>query len=111
MEKSGKAMIADLTGSSAADGRYAAPTTTTEQLLNEVLADILGVEQVSVDSHFFDDLGADSMVMARFCARIRKRANLPPVSMKEVYKHPTVSGLATAITDVDPTTTYLCILS
>ena len=31
------------------------------------------VERVSVDSNFFDDLGADSMVMARFCARVRKR--------------------------------------
>ncbi|MFL6183201.1 MAG: acyl carrier protein, partial [Actinomycetes bacterium] len=39
----------------------------------EVLADIVGTEQVSADSHFFDDLGADSMLMARFCARVRKR--------------------------------------
>ena len=30
----------------------------------------MGVERVSVDSHFFDDLGADSMVMAQFCARV-----------------------------------------
>ena len=29
----------------------------------------------------FDDLGADSMLMARFCARVRKRADLPPVSI------------------------------
>ena len=45
--------------------------------------------------HFFDDLGADSMVMARFCARVRKRADLPAVSMKDVYRHPTISSLAT----------------
>ena len=38
-----------------------------ERRFAEVLADIVGTEHVSVDSHFFDDLGADSMLMARFC--------------------------------------------
>ena len=42
-----------------------------------MLADVLHVERVPVDSNFFDDLGADSMVMAQFCARVRKRADLP----------------------------------
>ena len=61
-----------------------------------MLADIVRVERVSVDSHFFDDLGADSMVMAQFCARVRKRADLPSVSMKDVYRHPTIRSLAAA---------------
>jgi non-ribosomal peptide synthetase-like protein len=95
-------MTADLAESSAAEGRYAGPTTGTERLLSEVLADIVRVERVSVDSHFFDDLGADSLVMAHFCARVRKRADLPSVSMKEVYRHPTISSLATAVTDATP---------
>ncbi|MBV8995819.1 MAG: peptide synthetase [Pseudonocardiales bacterium] len=69
----------------------------TEQLLAEVLAEVVGVERVSVDRHFFDDLGADSMVMARFCARVRKRADLPSVSIKDVYQHPTIKSLATAL--------------
>ena len=51
-----------------------APAGGTEEAFAEVLAGIVGVEQVPVDSHFFDDLGADSMVMAQFCARVRKRA-------------------------------------
>ncbi|HZA17352.1 MAG TPA: Pls/PosA family non-ribosomal peptide synthetase, partial [Pseudonocardiaceae bacterium] len=49
------------------------------------------------------DLGADSMVMARFCARVRKRAELPAVSMKDIYRHPTVRGLATALAGPAPT--------
>ena len=68
-----------------------------ERLFAEVLADIVGTEHVSVDSHFFDDLGADSMLMARFCARVRKRADLPSVSMPDVYKHPTIRSLAAAL--------------
>jgi non-ribosomal peptide synthetase-like protein len=71
----------------------------------EVLADVLGVEQVSVDAHFFDDLGADSMVMARFCAKVRKRDDLPSVSMKDVYRHSTVRSLATALAGITDTAT------
>src|SRR5919112_1041364 len=67
-----------------------------EGALAEVLADVVGVERVSVDSHFFDDLGADSMVMARFCARLRKRDDLPSVSIKDVYQNPTAAKLAAA---------------
>jgi non-ribosomal peptide synthetase-like protein len=71
-------------------------------LLAEVLADVLGVERVPGDAHFFDDLGADSMVMARFCARVRKRTDLPDVSMKDVYRHPTLAGLLTTIAEPVP---------
>ncbi|SES97747.1 Pls/PosA family non-ribosomal peptide synthetase [Geodermatophilus poikilotrophus] len=65
--------------------------------LAAVLAEVLGVASVDPDAHVFDDLGADSMVMARFCARVRKQAGLPAVSIKDVYAHPTVRGLATAL--------------
>jgi non-ribosomal peptide synthetase-like protein len=63
----------------------------------EVLADLMGVERISVDSHFFDVVGADSMVMARFCARVRKRADLPSVSIKDIYSYPTIRSLATGL--------------
>ncbi|MFF0904388.1 UNVERIFIED_CONTAM: phosphopantetheine-binding protein [Kocuria sp. CPCC 205316] len=65
--------------------------------LAEVLTGVLGVEQVPVDADFFDDLGADSLVMARFCARVRKQPDLPAVSMKDVYSNPSVSALAAAL--------------
>src|SRR6266487_4982846 len=73
-----------------------------ESTFAEVLAEVMRVNRVSVDSHFFDELGADSLVMAHFCARVRKRGNLPPVSMKDVYAHPTIRGLAAALADVAP---------
>ncbi|GAA3048326.1 hypothetical protein GCM10010464_10740 [Pseudonocardia yunnanensis] len=63
---------------------------------------MVGVERVSPDSHFFDDLGVDSLVMARFCARLRKRPDLPTVSMKDVYRYPTISSLAAAFADAAP---------
>jgi acyl carrier protein len=80
----------------------AEPVTGTEMIFAEVLADLVHVEQVSVDSHFFDDLGADSLVMAHFCARVRKRPDLPSVSMKDIYRHPTLRSLAAALAPAAP---------
>lgn len=68
-----------------------------ETLLAEVLAGVLRTEQVPADGHFFTDLGADSLLMAHFCARVRKRDDLPTVSMKDVYRNPTIRGLAAAL--------------
>src|SRR5881396_2870095 len=73
-----------------------------ESVFAELLADVLRVDRVSADSHFFDDLGADSLVMAHFCARVRKRGNLPSVSMRDIYRHPTIRSLAAALVDVAP---------
>ncbi|MGH3997074.1 MAG: amino acid adenylation domain-containing protein, partial [Pseudonocardiaceae bacterium] len=76
---------------------YVAPTTDTEKLLADALAGSLRLEHVSIDSHFFDDLGADSLRMAQFCARVRTCADLPPVSMRDVYLHPTIKSLAATL--------------
>ncbi|MEU6098326.1 Pls/PosA family non-ribosomal peptide synthetase [Streptomyces sp. NPDC047079] len=73
-----------------------------EKLFAEVLAQVLGMDRVSVCSHFFDDLGANSLVMAQFCARVRKRADLPSVSIKDIYRNPTIQSLARAVRDAEP---------
>jgi non-ribosomal peptide synthetase-like protein len=67
------------------------------EVLAGVLAEVMQAEHVPVDSHFFDDLGADSLVMAKFCARLRKREDLPSPSMQDIYQHPTIKSLATAL--------------
>src|SRR5437762_3669187 len=76
--------------------------TRAERTLAEVLADVLRADRMSVDNHFFEELGADSLVMARFCARVRKRGDLPSVSMKDIYRHPTIRSLAAALADAAP---------
>ncbi|WP_448619633.1 Pls/PosA family non-ribosomal peptide synthetase [Geodermatophilus sp. URMC 65] len=70
--------------------------------LAAVLADVLQVDSVDPDAHVFEDLGADSMVMARFCARVRKDPGLPAISIKDVYAHPTLRGLAAAVAEPVP---------
>ncbi len=74
-----------------------APVNDTERELATVLGNVLGVDQVSVDGHFFDELGASSLLMARFNAALRERTALPSVSMKDIYQYPTVRELAAAL--------------
>jgi non-ribosomal peptide synthetase-like protein len=81
---------------------YVAPATPGEKALADALAELLGLEQVSVDSQFFDELGLSSLLVAHFCARARERAESPPVSVKDVYQHPTVRSLAAAVTEPPP---------
>ncbi|WP_226344030.1 Pls/PosA family non-ribosomal peptide synthetase [Agilicoccus flavus] len=70
--------------------------------LAAVLAEVLGVGEVAPGSRFFDDLGADSMTMARFCARVRKAGDLPAIAMRDVYAAGTVADLARALAPDDP---------
>jgi len=55
-----------LSAATAIAGRWGAATTRTEGILAEVLAGVLRVERVPVDSDFFAELGADSLLMAHF---------------------------------------------
>ncbi len=82
----------------AAASDYVAPQTPAEQELAALLAEVLGVPEVSVASDFFADLGADSLLMARFNAAVRRRSGWPALSMRQVYRHPTIEQLAAALT-------------
>jgi non-ribosomal peptide synthetase-like protein len=81
---------------------YVGPATPAEKALADALAELLGLEQVSVDSQFFDDLGMSSLLTAHFCTRARERAESPPLSVKDVYQHPTIRSLAAAVTEPRP---------
>ncbi|MES4906478.1 MULTISPECIES: Pls/PosA family non-ribosomal peptide synthetase [unclassified Streptomyces] len=105
-EKSAEVLISE-PDEPAIDGRADPTGKDIERKLAEVLAEVVPAEQVSTSGHFFTDLGANSLVMAQFCARVRKRPDLPSVSMKDIYRHPTIQSLAAAVADtvataVDP---------
>ncbi|MFC0532410.1 Pls/PosA family non-ribosomal peptide synthetase [Phytohabitans kaempferiae] len=81
------------------------PTTAGEKALAEALAHVLRVDRVSADAHFFDDLGANSLLLARFCSRVRLHTDLPSVSMQDVYLNPTVRKLAANLAEAAPVPT------
>jgi non-ribosomal peptide synthetase-like protein len=74
---------------------HVGPSSPLEAVLSEGLAAVLGIERVSVVSDFFDDLGANSLLMTRFVARLR--SSELAVSVKDVYLHPSVRRLASAV--------------
>ncbi|MGH3786009.1 MAG: Pls/PosA family non-ribosomal peptide synthetase [Pseudonocardiaceae bacterium] len=96
-----KTLPAPTTRRVAASGDFVAPATATEEVLVEVLAQILGVETVSVTSHFFDELGANSLLMTQFSARVRRRTDLS-ISIKDIYQNPTVRKLGNVLGDAVP---------
>jgi non-ribosomal peptide synthetase-like protein len=69
------------------------PKTGREQMLHMELTNVISAEHISTDHHFFDDLGANSLLMARFCAAIRKNSDMSNVSMRDIYLHPTIAKL------------------
>ena len=85
-----------------ADQGHVHPATPAEAVLAAELAVVLNRDQVSVEAHFFDDLGVNSLVLAHFCARARKRPELPPVAIKDGYLNPTIRALAAALSHAAP---------
>ncbi len=75
-------------------GEYAAPGTDAEQLLAEIWASVLGVEQVGIHDNFFD-LGGDSILNIQIVARAaRDGLEFTPGLL---FQYPTVAELAAHI--------------
>ncbi|MFI9615836.1 Pls/PosA family non-ribosomal peptide synthetase [Streptomyces sp. NPDC052023] len=91
------------TGHAAATQRREGLVPGTDETLARLLADVAHVDEVPLDCHFFNDLGADSLIMAHFCAQVRKRPDLPSVSMRDIYRHPTIRGLAASLAEAAAT--------
>lgn len=70
------------------------PRTPMEKQVAETLATLLHLEAVSVEDHFFNDLGASSLLMAQFATALRKKTGQTDLSMRDVYVYPSVALLA-----------------
>jgi non-ribosomal peptide synthetase-like protein len=88
--------------SAGGSAEHSPPRTDTERALAQALETVLGVPQVSATAHFFDDLGANSLLLAQFSARVRTDTDLPPLAMQQMYQHPTIRGLAETVTQDRP---------
>jgi non-ribosomal peptide synthetase-like protein len=75
------------------------PRTHTEHNLVSALAAVLDLptDQISVTAHFFNDLGANSLLLARFRSQLRVHPDLPVVPVRQVYENPTVEQLAAVV--------------
>ena len=83
----------------AGETAYVPPESATERILADALAGVCRLERVSVTAHFFDDLAADSLLLAKFCSRVRESGELAPLPVKQLYLHPTVRDLARSVSE------------
>ncbi|MER7491263.1 non-ribosomal peptide synthase/polyketide synthase [Streptomyces pharetrae] len=81
--------------SAAADTAHRAPRTEAERVLAGIWAELLGVERVGLDDHFFM-LGGDSIVSIQVVSRART-AGLA-LTPRDLFRHPTLADLAAAAT-------------
>ncbi|MGY4310271.1 amino acid adenylation domain-containing protein/non-ribosomal peptide synthase protein (TIGR01720 family) [Bradyrhizobium sp. USDA 4369] len=66
-------------------------STPTETIIAEIFADLLATPDIHANSNFFH-LGGDSITSLRLVARARARGLA--ISPRQVFRHPTVAGLA-----------------
>src|SRR5690606_32134905 len=76
------------------------PRTATEQLLAEIFAEVLGLDDVGVADSFFD-LGGNSLSAARAVARITADLGLA-LTIRDLFESPTVAELAERFADGVP---------
>ncbi|MGJ4999561.1 amino acid adenylation domain-containing protein [Bradyrhizobium sp. HKCCYLS3077] len=73
-------------------GESAVPLSTpTEMIIADIFADLLATPDIHANSNFFH-LGGDSITSLRLVARARTRGLA--ISPRQVFRHPTVAGLA-----------------
>ncbi len=73
-------------------GAYVAPRKPRETALADALKQVMKVDRVSVTDNFFHDMGAHSLLMARFCSALRRAGE--NVAIKDIYLNPTIEKLA-----------------
>ncbi|MFT3803141.1 MAG: amino acid adenylation domain-containing protein [Burkholderiaceae bacterium] len=74
---------------------YEAPQGTTAAMLAAIWAEVLGVDQVGARDNFFD-LGGHSLQVLKVHGLIEDRIG-PAVTVIDLFKHPTIAGLAARI--------------
>ncbi len=70
-----------------------------EERLAQSLGRLLQLPQVSVEAHVIDELGANSLLLARWGAALRGEPGCSGVSMRLIYRHPRIRALAQALTE------------
>jgi acyl carrier protein len=76
--------------------RVEPPANDVEAKLAGLWAKTLGVPEVGVDTHLFEELGANSLVALRLASRVGEAFGIH-VAVSKLYEHVTVRSLARAL--------------
>jgi len=77
---------------------YVGPRTDNEQIIVNIFAEILRLDQVGINDNFFD-LGGHSLLATQVLTRLTEKFNVE-VSLRRLFETPTVAGLAEALVDL-----------
>jgi len=77
---------------------YVRPRTELEEQVAAIWCEVLALEQVGVDDNFFA-IGGHSLLITRVLARVHKVFDVW-LSVRSMFKNPTIAGLAASIEDV-----------
>jgi amino acid adenylation domain-containing protein len=77
------------------------PRTAVEEILCGLFEEVLAVEGISIDDGFFQ-LGGHSLLVMRLVSRVRRVLGVE-VSVRDVFDHPSVAGLAGRVGDASRT--------
>ncbi|HEX2643330.1 MAG TPA: non-ribosomal peptide synthetase, partial [Thermoanaerobaculia bacterium] len=78
-----------------AEGAFVAPRTPTEEALAALWQELLGLDRVGAEDHFFN-LGGHSLLAVRLAARLRDRFKVS-LSTQAVFEAPILSALAATV--------------
>lgn len=77
-----------------ANTEYLAPEGELQEALAAILSELLQTDNLSRRDDFFNALGANSLILAQFCTRIREQLGISDLSMKDLYQHASIEKLA-----------------
>jgi amino acid adenylation domain-containing protein len=78
---------------------YSNPETETEVTLEDIWCDVLHVKRVSVNDHFFNQLGGNSMLATQLLARIRERFDIS-ISLQYIFRFPTIRAFSKSLDEI-----------
>jgi phthiocerol/phenolphthiocerol synthesis type-I polyketide synthase E len=73
---------------------YAAPITEIEKEISKMWSSLFGLERVGIGDNFLLDLGGHSLLAVRFLNRLHLTYPTIKISLRELFKNPTIAQLA-----------------
>ncbi|PSB58131.1 Pls/PosA family non-ribosomal peptide synthetase, partial [Chamaesiphon polymorphus] len=75
------------------------PNNEAESKIAFIWAEVLGINEISIDADFFQELGGHSLLAAIVISKLRENSQFQDLAVLDIYQHPTVAKLATALAD------------